>query len=138
MPTLYKQFFSLLLLTSFIMIVLFGFMTMAHGADGDMLGDCPFAIPSGATLCPQDSLSMVSYHISALRAFLGVPVSFMLILLASLAWVMCLALIASLNPPNSNQPLSSRNLSGYLLGVLPLRRKLSRWLSLLEHSPATQ
>ena len=138
MPTSYKQFLSLLLLASFLAIVLFSFATMVHGADGSMSGDCPFTIPSGATLCPQDSLSMVGYHIGALRAFLGIPAVFMLVLLISVIWVGYFALFSLLSPPSSNPDLFSRSLYGYLSEILSPGRKLSRWLSLLEHSPATQ
>lgn len=130
----FKKILSPILLLSFLAMVFFSFALMAHGPDGRMQGDCPLAT-TGASLCPQDAAAMVLHHLSAYQSFLNVPVSFGLAVLAALFFAVGLAQVLS------------RGFFSFVFAV-PMRRlytsppsvsynqKLSRWLSILEHSPS--
>lgn len=124
-----------LILASFLMTVFFGFSAMGYWPEA-MQGDCPFSSVMGTPSCPQNLFAMTLHHLSSYQSFLQAPA------VPDLAALMSALLIAAgllvitfyqpvlLGPPLRNRPASR---------VLPVswrRRKMIRWLSLLEHSPS--
>lgn len=129
-----KRIFAPLMVASFMLVALFGFVAMSYGSDGRMEGDCPFSA-TGAALCPQDALIVAMHHISAYQSFLNVPVDSTLILLMGILLLAVYLLVLIVRP---------------LLFIIPARlthfshgppisartREITRWLSLLENSPS--
>lgn len=126
------------LLLSFLAVAFFGFsfMSMSHTADGRMQGDCPFSA-AGTPLCPQDAFAATMHHVSAYQAFFGASLETaltmlmgVLLLLAALyilvSWIRPLVLRSAAHRASSycGPPVSVR------------MRGITRWLSLLEHSPS--
>lgn len=135
MSLLFKKIISSLILVAFLSLTFFSFVIMMHGQDGRMQGDCPFSAV-GTSLCPQDTLAVVSHHISAYQSFFNIPlspnitVSILLLLLVTSAIFILLI---------SSPLLGSSVFVGYVsnfLPVFPNTRKIIRWLSLLENSPS--
>lgn len=135
MSFLSPKIITSLVLTSFLMIVFFSFATMMHGPDGRILGDCPLSV-LGASLCPQDIVSVARHHISAYYTFLNVPVGAGLApLIAFLLFVISAVLLTFVRLPLLGPPALS-----YVLydsqSADSYSKKITRWLSLLENSPS--
>jgi len=133
MSLTFKNFAASLLLASFLLVALFGFVAMSSGSDGRMEGGCPFSA-TGAAFCPQDATAVL-HHIGAYFSFLNVPagsatLALMSALLFAVALLMLLVrpllfqIIAYGRRFNNSPPVSVRT------------HKITRWLSLLEHSPS--
>ncbi|MDP2655765.1 MAG: hypothetical protein Q8P17_04580 [bacterium] len=134
MALTFKKITGPLILASFLMVALFGFVAMSYGPDGRMQGGCPFSA-TGIVLCSQDALVAALHHISAYQSFLNVPVDSTLMLLMGALLLAVYILVLIIRP---------------LLFVVPVRlahfshgpplsartRKITRWLSLLENSPS--
>lgn len=129
---MFKKVAAPLILTSFILVTFFGFVSMSYGPDGRMQGDCPFST-MGTSLCPQSILPGVIHHLSAYQSFISVPVnSDITTPLSALLIVVSIALVFSFHPflykslvpiSYSSPPCTSHH------------RKVKRWLSLFEYSP---
>lgn len=134
MSSLFKKIITSFILLSFIMIVLFSFAVMMHGPGERMSGNCPFSA-MGVSLCPQNIVAMIFYHISAYQSFINVSVNFGVAALASFLLAAGAVLAASISPSLFRllAPL------GILYDSPPdasRERKKTRWLALHENSPA--
>ena len=125
-----------LVLAVFLATVFFGFATMMYEHGGDMQSDCLFSV-MGASLCPQNIIAGAIHHISEYQSFLAT-------LAGSGAMALLLAFLIILYPalrfaeglPLYRPPVS-RTYS-YRFSTRPsIDRKIVRWLSLFENSPAT-
>ena len=132
---LFKKITVLFILISFLTIVFFGFVIMAHGPSGNMQGDCPFSA-LGTSICPQNSIDLVFHHISAYQSFISAPVNFSpsylivwLILVASAF----LGVSLLISPP---ELLSFFHTFRDPTPYTSHKRKILSWLTLFENSPA--
>ncbi len=135
MNFLFKKYIALIVLTAFSMLVLFSFGAVGHESGKQMTGDCLFST-AGATICPQDVLSVVIHHISAYNAFFNVPINFGLTaLIISILSVIAVLFVISLrlglprrlvffHTVHTSSPVNSYT------------RKITQWLSLFENSPS--
>jgi len=106
-----------------------------HGPDGRMQSDCPFSA-MGVSLCPQDTVAMAFHHISAYNSFLNVPVNLgITTFIISLLLVAGAMLAVSLNITLFELPVLVGIFYHFPLDV-SYKRKITRWLSLHENSPA--
>ena len=123
-----------LTLVSFLMVAFFGFATMTAGQAGSMQGGCPFSA-TGASLCPQNALDVAIHHLSAYQSFLNVPIVFDLA-----ALIIALFVVAVISMLFARPILILAASTGLLYESPPLvsyNKKLIRWLSLFELSPAS-
>lgn len=122
------------MLVSFLMVALFGFVAMSYGPDGRMQGSCLFSA-TGMAFCPQDALVVARHHISAYQSFFNVPAhSAAMILISALLLAACIVAFAVRSP--LFKPPVLTNHFPYSPPVSARTRKITRWLSLLEHSPS--
>ncbi|MDP3962500.1 MAG: hypothetical protein Q8Q03_01365 [bacterium] len=126
----FKQAIPALLLASLIVSVLFSFSFNMAEAGGRMHGECPFSA-MGQSICSQDAVAAAIHHISAYNSFSNIPIRSILIILAfSLLVSIIIYTLPLLEHPafaystHNFQPDSNK-------------RKINRWLSLLENSPSS-
>ncbi|MCR4274688.1 MAG: hypothetical protein NUW02_01410 [Candidatus Campbellbacteria bacterium] len=135
MNSLFKKNIAIIVLVVFSMLVLFSFGVVAHESGKQMTGDCPFST-AGATICPQDVLSVAIHHISAYNSFFNVPTSFGLTALI----ISVLSVIATLFVISPRLQLPSRLVFAHTVHTSPTvnsyTRKIIQWLSLFENSPS--
>lgn len=135
MLLLFKKIIAPLVLASFLMLVVLGLTMVTHGMDGRMQGDCPFSV-MGASICPQDILSVAFHHLSAFRSFFSVPTySNILTLIFSLIFSTFLIFAIYLNPALS-KPWARRGNLPDLPRATSYDAEVLRWLSLHVNSPA--
>ncbi len=109
----------------------FGFTLMMHGQEGKT-SDCPFSVMSNIP-CSQTMMASIIHHISAYYAFFNVPMVtiFSLILLIAVFLIFILSvdycLLRFVVLPEAYIDFSPTVYS---------KRKITRWLSLFEHSPS--
>lgn len=135
MQNLLKKVVTALILASFLAAAFLGFAMMTYGSDGSMSDDCLFS-PIGLSLCPQNTLAVVTHHVSAYYAFLNVPVGVSLtVLMISLLFVAYAALAVFTKMLLDSPPA----LAWSYHDDPPVDRgsgKRARWLSLFENSPS--
>ncbi|HCR52610.1 TPA: hypothetical protein DIV48_03145 [Candidatus Kaiserbacteria bacterium] len=122
-------------LLSFLTLAFFGFTGMSYGSNGQMQGDCPFSAV-GTSLCPPSALPGALHHLSAYQSFLNVPVGSAFAALIIGLLLIAFGLLAYRIQPRI-LPVSARG--AYCTHDPPVSArtwKLTRWLSLLENSPA--
>ncbi len=126
-------------LIAFLGAVVFGFILMMDtntSMNQSMASECPYATVGGK-VCPQGVLGVIVHHISLYQSFTNVPINFgmaalMISLLLVVSAILAIFIKLSLFGPSVlngifyNSPLNSL-----------YKRKISRWLSLHENSPAT-
>ncbi|MBI2409625.1 hypothetical protein HYV30_01110 [Candidatus Kaiserbacteria bacterium] len=124
-----KKFVAPLALAVFLFAALFGFAAMgAHMQEGCSL------IVSGAAPCPENIVAVAVHHLSAYQTFSHVPLDFgVLFLLEILLFAAFAAAVFKISPPLAAVPAYFPH--GPPQSILS-RQKLTRWLSLLEHSPS--
>lgn len=109
---------------------------MMHGQNGHMAGDCLFSATE-VSLCPTDAVAMVAYHISAYHSFLNVIInSNSLVLLVSLLLAV-FAIFTFYTSPILLVPLLPAGSMYCSPPVCSRDRRVTRWLSLFENSPAS-
>ena len=93
----------------------------------------------GAPLCPQDAVAAAIHHISAYQSFLNaVAGSGVMTLIVVLILAVCAALAYSTGLLSHAPPAPMRLFRIPLSSPSPSpKRKVLRWLSLLENSPST-
>lgn len=131
-----KKTIVAIILMSFLTITIFSFPVMI-GADGQMAGDCPFAM-NGLSLCPQEALAVAAHHIAAYRSFFNISVNSgitasILIYLFLLAAIF----IISISPPLFSPSILARHLENFPF-VVRRNKKITRWLARLENSPSVK
>lgn len=124
---------------AFLGTVVFGLIFMMDATmkmdQQSMAGDCPFTMFSGAA-CPQSALGAIAHHISLYQSFTNASVNFGF---AALMISLLLAVSAILAIFIGSFSLELSVLTGILYNYPPdssYKRKISRWLSLHENSPA--
>lgn len=133
-----KKIAAPLLLASFLMVAFFGFsfMSMQHGSDGRMQGDCPFSA-TGTPLCPQDAFAAAMHHLSAYQSFFGVSVDTAIVaLMSALLFAVLYVLVSLIRPFILKPPIRGRH-SYCSPPISACTSKITRWLSLLENSPSS-
>ena len=133
-----KSAFATLFMVGLLGIAVFGVFSMSRGSEHGHSG-CIAATAQGVD-CPQEkgALSLVIFHLGAFRSFStaivgnglgGMPLLFLLFLLA-------VSVRSAREFPYAAlrlQPFFAYQCVAY---PLPLRQRLTRWLSLHEHSPS--
>ena len=132
-----KYLATLLLITSFVGVGIFGFALFDHAMMDGSNGGCVASAIDG-TECPTNIVAMVSHHVSAIQTLTTtLPASSnWLLLLASLLLVSVSIFLFYkdlLLPKSELLPQRLRDLS---LSSLRSRQKIVSWLSLFELSPA--
>ena len=130
-----KKLLSLLIITSVLVIGVFGFTSMNHGA-GHATGCIASAVDN--TPCPENIAAMSVHHIQAFVSFFSVVPSIPFIFLIALLFSTFLS-AGFLFIKHSDLTLSS--LAFWRIRHDPERqlsrpRKITRWLSLFENSPS--
>ncbi|MFA6414772.1 MAG: hypothetical protein WC217_00585 [Candidatus Paceibacterota bacterium] len=130
-----REIIAPFVLASFLMVTFFGFASMVHGSDGQMQTDCPFT-QTGASLCPQDAVTMVMHHIATYQSFLTMSVgpSLMALIIAAFSIVSLAAILFA--RPRLQTFAASRGALYKSPPPISYNRKLTRWLSILENSPS--
>ena len=127
------KFLALLLLTSILVIGVFGFATMNHS-----IGHSASCVASAvdSTHCPQNIVAMTVHHIQAyLTFFSAIPVSPILVLMLLLT--LLLSARSLFVPIKYKFDDPDRKIIYKKSEAKPLAlRKLIRWLSLFENSPS--
>ncbi|MEK7498552.1 MAG: hypothetical protein AAB611_01680 [Patescibacteria group bacterium] len=122
---------------SFLAVVFFSFAMMIHGADGSIVGDCPFSALDGVSLCPRDTLSLVEHYVSVYYALLNIPLhSDIALLFLSLLFVAYATLIVFIYSQVFLSSFVHWQLRDILYCISSFSKKITRWLSLLQHSPS--
>ena len=135
MSLLFKKIIPFLILASFLTTIFFGFVTMMHGQDGHMSGDCLLS-STEVSFCPTDAVAMVAYHVSAYHSFLNVTTNLSFTALIALLLLVVFAILTFyVNSFSPNIFLSVRSISGSP-PIVARDRKITRWLSLFENSPS--
>ncbi len=101
-----------------------------------MASECPFTT-DGSGACPQGALGAVAHHISLYQSFTNVPVNFGIVALIISLFLVVVAILAAFL---SQSVFVVPALSGIFYNSPPgisYTRKMTRWLSLHENSPAT-
>lgn len=139
MQTLFShKFLTLILLTSFIGLAVFGFTTMTH-AEGHNPNGC-IAAAVRETDCSKASnpFAMFNLHIDAIKSFSTLSFgsfSFQSLLLLIFSLILFLGLKMSLAPPIQYAFLPYNR--AHILDFYPkLRLNFSNWFSLRENSPS--
>ncbi|MCR4275859.1 MAG: hypothetical protein NUV90_00525 [Candidatus Parcubacteria bacterium] len=133
MLSLSKKIAVPFMLAAFLTVALFGFVAMSYGPDGRMQGGCPFSA-TGVALCPQDALVVALHHVGAYQSFLNVPLDSAAALISVLL-LLAYLFVSAVQPLLFSPPARSDHLShGPPLSART--RKITRWLALLELSPA--
>jgi len=135
-----KPALTIILLTGFIGIVVFGLMTMNHRNSYDHKS-CIVATAQGAN-CSEgtDSLSFVSFHLNAFKNFSTAVfgdniLSIFLAIVALISLVgFGVSLRVNVQPPQLG--LFSRRRRFLKSFYSPFQKELTRWLALHENSPA--
>lgn len=130
-----KKLLSLLIITSVLVIGVFGFTSMNHGAN-HTTGCIASAVDN--TPCPENIAAMSVHHIQAFISFFSVVPSVPFIFLLALLFAVFLSL-GFLYIKHRDSILASRLLCRVRLDPerqLSRPRKITRWLSLFENSPS--
>lgn len=135
-----KLFFTILLISSFSAMAVFGAFAMNHGSDHGMSGGCVAATAKGVD-CPETAspLNFLSFHLDAFQGFSRAIFSQDAV--SSLALLVALTLLAvfsvvidtAIKIPQLSFPHQSRR---FLESSHPLQKELVHWLALHENSPA--
>ncbi len=130
-----KKFLSLLIITSVLVIGVFGFTSMNHGA-GHATGCIASAVDN--TPCPENITAMSVHHIQAFISFFSVVPSIPFIFLLTLLFAVFLSVGFIFTKP---QDSLLANLAFWRIQHDPEReltrsREITRWLSLFENSPS--
>ncbi len=130
-----KKLLSLLIITSVLVIGVFGFTSMNHGTSH--VAGC-IASTVDNTPCPENIAAMSVHHIQAFISFFSVVPSIPFIFLLALLFAVFLS-VRFLYIKHGN--LLSTNLVSWRVQHDPERelvrpREITRWLSLLENSPS--
>ncbi len=130
-----KKLLSLLIIISVLVIGVFGFTMINHGA-GHVAGCIASAVDN--TPCPENIVAMLTHHIQAFVSFFSVIPSIPFIFLLTLFFALFLS-AGFLYIKHRDLILS--NLVFWRVRLDPERqlsrpRKITRWLSLLENSPS--
>lgn len=118
-----KKIIAGLAITTILATALFSLAMMVHPVEGGLMGDCPLVV-GGDLACAGGLLSAAVHHIAAYHNFFNIVIVLVLLALAVLAGLFYL-------PPSG----ASLHTSGPP-AVFPFQSKLTRWLALLELSPA--
>lgn len=134
------KYLTAVIIIAFLSTALFAFFFMDHnmGHMGYATDNCPVAALLSFA-CAPDALSMAVQHLSAFQSFFSIPLASSLTLLVVLFvlsligfnWIFLKSIISVQRDYQANQ----QNFS-YLIIEFLFKRKFSRWLSLLENSPA--
>lgn len=131
------KFLTLILLTSFIGLAVFGFATMAHGENHNPNGCIAAASREVDCAIASGPLAMFNLHIDALKIFSTLSFgsfSFQSLLLLIFSLILFLGLKMSLAPPMKYAFLPY--VRAGIWDFLPkLRTNFSNWFSLHENSP---
>ncbi len=130
-----KKLLSLLIIISVLVIGVFGFTSMNHGAN-HVTGCIASAVDN--TPCPENIAAMSVHHIQAFISFFGVVPSVPLILLLALLFAVFLS-AGFFYIKHRDSILASRLLWRVRFDPerqLSRSRKITRWLSLFENSPS--
>jgi hypothetical protein len=130
-----KKLLSLLIITSVLLIGVFGFTSMNHGAS-HTTGCIASAVDN--TPCPENIAAMSVHHIQAFISFFSVVPSIPFIFLLVLLFAVFLSIGYFFI---KRRDLLLANLAFWRIQHDPERaltcpRKITRWLSLLENSPS--
>lgn len=133
------KFIATVVLAAFLGAVAVGLIFMMDSGmnmEQSMADECPYAMVGG-NVCPQSALGAVVHHISLYQSFTNVPVSFGM---AAFIFSMFLVINAILAVIINSAPPALPVIAGIFYNSPPdssYKRKISRWLSLHENSPAT-
>ena len=131
--TVTKKLATVLTLTAFIAIAVFGVVLMDHAMMSP--SDCAASVMNGGP-CPTSQIQIFIHHFSSIKIFSAVvvpPALTLLILISLLLTAVSLFLFGK--GPQSPPFLFSSNRSGQTKNNL-YTRKLLRFLSLFENSPS--
>ena len=134
-----KVVLSLIVISSFLGIAVFGFMAMSPDANGHHSG-CIAATAQGAG-CPAEAetLGFVSFHLRAFKNFSSATFGEQFAAPFLLALILCIGFGIKAN--RHIQTVSSRFISQFQKHfvhlIVPLKLNLARWFALHENSPAT-
>lgn len=133
MTVMLKRIIAPLLLVAFLLVAFFSFAAMSYAPDGSMQGGCPFST-AGTPLCPQDALAVVMHHVSSYQSFFNVLVGsgFSALIIALCMAAIALALLAT----RTFIPTAPVRVWYESPPAVSYNKKLTRWLSLFEHSPS--
>ncbi len=132
-----KRFAALLLLVSFAGMAVFGLFVMDFAMGNDNAGCIASQVNGNSAVCPLSLLQMAFHHISAFHAFSLAVIAYtatlvLLFLLVFLAFVSLWIRFLSFRPPRFLRRLQRRKTETSLFQ----KQKITRWLSLFEHSPS--
>lgn len=130
-----KKLLSLLIITNVLVIGVFGFTSMNHGAN-HATGCVASAVDN--TPCPENIAAMSVHHIQAFISFFSVVPSVPFLFLLALLFAAFLS-VGVLYIKHRDSILTSRLLWRVRLDPerqLSRPRKITRWLSLFENSPS--
>ena len=125
---------SLLLITGFLFIAVFGLTALDHGMSHQQ-SDCIISVMSNAP-CPTSINSIVGHHISAIQSLFNVPTStfiFSIIILVSVSLIGFAYIFRYLLLYNQFITQRSRE---YKHKFNYPKHRIIAWLSLFEHSPS--
>jgi hypothetical protein len=130
-----KKIGTLLLLVGFAGMAVFGLFVMDFAMGHNDTGCIASSVSGGPTVCPMSLLQMAFHHISAFQAFSLAIVAGafnVLLALASLSLVFVFTRWLANAPPKFLRRIRRReNKFSYFQF-----QKITRWLSLFEHSPS--
>lgn len=129
-----KKTIALLILVTFLASVFFGAFEMTHRSDGSMLGDCPFSFVETIN-CLQNTIASAVHHIFSYQSFLNITANFGLMAILALLLVSISLLFEFFIKPNLPDRLIKKRFQDSLQAFQSIR-KITRWLSLFEHSPS--
>ena len=126
-------------LTAFLSVIIFGLIFMMDlnmSMDQRMANGCPLSIILDGKICPESALGIAVHHFSIYQSLTNVPVNFgIAALIISLLFVLSAILAVFINLSFFGNPAFVR----IFYNSPPhtwYKRKISRWLSLHENSPA--
>ena len=134
MISLPKKITAPLILVMFLVPLFFGALTMAHGSDGRMQGDCPFS-SVGNVNCIQDTTTSALHHIFSYQSFFNVSVANELISLFALMFI-ALSLFFRFYIDKNVSNIFVKNRFYNFPPDNSYLRKMTGWLSLFENSPS--
>jgi hypothetical protein len=130
---IFKSIVAPLLIVSFLAVAFFSFAAMSYGSDGRMQGGCPFSA-TGTALCPQDALAVIMHHVSAYQSFFNTSINVGMSALIIALYAVGIASILLVN--RICVPTALASVRYKPPPSVSYTEKLTRWLSLFEHSPS--
>lgn len=131
---------TMLVLTSFIALAVFGVFGMAsekHHTTG--FNACVGSLTQGVTCPSNNPIASSIFHLNSFRAFLNSPLASSAVLLAVIAGLMFAAASFSFAPPNFTLPFNAKTIvlnKIFETSCQPFKKERISWNSLHENSPS--